>query len=72
MDGTRFMRRLDSPSETKRQQLISHVGDSQATIIRQVIIQATPEDIPRSWHMRTAEHSIPSVRPQTMNDRELT
>jgi hypothetical protein len=38
MDGTRFMRRLDSPSETKRQQLISHVGDSQATIIRQVII----------------------------------
>jgi hypothetical protein len=49
---TRFMLRLDKTSQAKLQQLISHFGVSKATVIRQLIIQATPEDFPTSWQIR--------------------
>jgi len=46
--GTRFMLRLDKTSHTKLQQLISHLRASKADIIRQLILQATPDDFPKS------------------------
>jgi hypothetical protein len=53
--GRRFMLRLDAPSQTTLQQLITPLGPSTAEIIRQLIRQATPEDFPTSWHLRVAE-----------------
>jgi hypothetical protein len=50
---TRFMLRLDKTSQTRLQQLITPFGTSNAHIIRQLIVQATPEDVPTSWHMRS-------------------
>jgi hypothetical protein len=70
--GKRFMLRLDAPSETRLQHLISHFGASKATIIRQLIMQATPEDFPSSRHMRAAERSLSLIRQQTRNRREIT
>jgi predicted DNA-binding protein len=51
----RFMLRLDDPSQTKLQQLITQFGVSKAEIIRHLIAQAEPEDFPKSWHLRAAE-----------------
>jgi hypothetical protein len=53
--GKRFMLRLDSPSETKLQQLIKQFGASKAEMIRQLIAQATPEDFPMSSQMKVDE-----------------
>jgi hypothetical protein len=50
------MLRLDEPSQTKLQQLITQFGVSKADIIRQLVAQAEPEDFPKSWQMRAAEH----------------
>jgi hypothetical protein len=50
--GTRFMLRLDEPSQTKLQQLVEQFGASKAKIIRQLIAQANDEDLPKSWQMR--------------------
>jgi predicted DNA-binding protein len=52
---TRFMLRLDEPSQTKLQQLIKPFGASKADIIRQLIAQAKPEDFPPSWQMKVHE-----------------
>jgi len=46
--GRRFMLRLDSPSETKLQQLITQFGASKAAIIRQLLVQAKPKDFQRA------------------------
>jgi len=54
--GTRFMLRLDGPSQTKLQQLIEQFGASKAEIIRQLIAQTNAEDFPKSWQMRATEH----------------
>jgi predicted transcriptional regulator len=56
--GTRFMLRLDAPSQTKLQQLVERFGVSKAEIIRQLIAQANDEDFPKSWQMRAAEHQV--------------
>jgi hypothetical protein len=73
MYGIRFMLRLDEAAQTKLQQLISHFGVSKATIIRRLIMQATPEDFPRNWHMRAAERSMhPISRRETKHNREVT
>jgi hypothetical protein len=69
--GTRFMLRLDETSQTKLQQLITKFGVSKAAIIRQLLVEAKPEDFPKSWHMRAAERFVPSVRQQTTNHREI-
>jgi hypothetical protein len=60
--GTRFMLRLDEPSQTKLQQLIKQFGASKAEVIRQLIAQATPENFPKSWHMRAAERRAHHAR----------
>jgi predicted DNA-binding protein len=56
--GTRFMLRLDEPSQTKLQELVKQFGASKAEIIRQLINHTEPEDFPPSWHMRAAEHRV--------------
>jgi hypothetical protein len=66
------MVRLESPSETKLQHLIKQFGASKAEIIRQLIMQATPEHFPKSWRMRVAELPVPPMRQQTRNKREIT
>jgi hypothetical protein len=70
--GTRFMLRLDETSQIKLQQLVSHFGASKATIIRQLFMQANPEDFSNSWRMRAAQRSMPLVRQQTRHHREIT
>jgi predicted transcriptional regulator len=56
--GTRFMLRLDDPSQAKLQQLVKQFGASKAEIIRQLIAQANDENFPKSWQMRAAEHRV--------------
>jgi hypothetical protein len=55
---TRGMLRLDQTSQTKLQQLISHLRASTADIIHHLMLQATPEDFPTSWHLNTAAHRL--------------
>jgi hypothetical protein len=62
MYGTRFMLRLDAASETKLQQFITQFGTSKTAIIRQLIMQATPEDFPTSWQMRARACGAPQSR----------
>jgi hypothetical protein len=59
---TRFMLRLDEPSQTKLEQLIRQLGVSKADIIRQLIAQAKPEDFPPSWQMRATERRAQQPR----------
>ena len=56
--GTRFLLRLDEPSQTKLQQLLKQFGASKSEIIRQLIAQANDEDFPKSWQMRAAKHRV--------------
>lgn len=71
--GRRFMLRLDKISQTTLQQLITQFGTSKTHIIRQLIMQAAPEDFPRSWQIRAAERSVsPIRRRETKNHREVT
>jgi predicted transcriptional regulator len=58
----RFMLRLDEPSQTKLQQLVTQFGASKAEIIRQLIAQAEPEHFPKSWHMKASERRAPQPR----------
>jgi predicted transcriptional regulator len=60
--GTRFMLRLDEPSREQLQHLVERFDVSKAEIIRQLIAQATPEDFPKSWHMRAAERRAQQAR----------
>ena len=67
---TRFMLRLDKTSQTKLEQLISHLRASKAQIICQLILQATLEDFPRSWQMNTeARHIRQAPRDAMGRDR---
>ena len=66
---TRFMLRLDEPSETKLQQLVDRFGVSRAAVIRQLVILATPEVFPRSWHTRAAERCGRRSRPSSTGSR---
>jgi predicted transcriptional regulator len=71
--ATRFMLRLDDPSQTKLQQLVEQFGVSKAEIIRQLIAQANDQDFPKSWHTRVAERSVPPMRRrETKTTREIT
>jgi hypothetical protein len=69
---TRFMLRLDEPSRINLQDLIDHFHLPKATIIRHLLIQATPQDFPKSWHMRAAERRVrPSGNQGTDTDGGL-
>ena len=67
----RFMLRLDAPSERTLQPLVTQCGVSKAQIIRRLNAHATPEDFPKSWRRKTAEHALPPMR-QQREPRELT
>jgi predicted DNA-binding protein len=56
--GTRFMLRLDEPSQTKLQHLVKQFGVPKAEIIRQLIAQANDEDFPKRWQVRAAEQRV--------------
>jgi hypothetical protein len=60
---TRFMLRLDAASETTLQRLAEHFDVPRAQIIRQLLVQATPNTFPASWRMRVAERHAEEVRP---------
>jgi hypothetical protein len=62
MYTTRFMLRLDEPSQAKLEPFINQFGASKAHIIRHLIAQATLEDFPKSWHMRAAERRVQQTR----------
>jgi hypothetical protein len=51
----RFMLRLDEPSQAKLEQLVTQFGVSKADVIRHLIAQAKPEDVPQRWQMRANE-----------------
>jgi hypothetical protein len=53
--GTRFMLRLDASAWGRLEELARHFDESQAAIIRQLIVQARLEDFPPSWHMAVEE-----------------
>jgi hypothetical protein len=59
--GTRFMLRLDDPTQEKLEDLSTHFDTSAAEIIRHLIAQAKPEDFPKSWHLRAAERHAPQL-----------
>jgi hypothetical protein len=59
--GTRFMLRLDAPSQTMLLQLVKRFGASKAEVIRQLIAQAEPEDFPPSWQMKAIERPPPDA-----------
>ena len=68
---TCFILQLDTLSETKLQQLITQFGASKAHIIRQLLVQAKPEDFPNSSHMRAAERRAqPAQRDYSGKDRK--
>jgi hypothetical protein len=71
--ATEVAQRLQSAQRQQHtsRQLISHFGASKADIIRQLIMQATPEDFPTSWHMTAVERSVPPMRQQTRNTPEI-
>jgi hypothetical protein len=56
--ATRFMLRLDEPSQTMLQRLVKQFGASKAEIIRQLIAQANDAAFPKRWQMRAAEHRV--------------
>jgi hypothetical protein len=60
---------LDEPSCEQLQHLVGHFAVSKAKVIRQLIIQATPEDFPKSWHIRAAERRAPQPRPSHTSNR---
>jgi hypothetical protein len=53
--GTRFMLQLDHASQAKLKLLLQQFGVSKAHIIRQLLVQAKPEDFPTSWQLKAAE-----------------
>jgi hypothetical protein len=65
--GKRFMLRLDVPSETKLQYLISQFGASKAAIIRPFLVQAKPKDFPKSWQMRAHACGAQQARQESIH-----
>jgi hypothetical protein len=58
----RFMLRLNHMSSLKLQELVDRFDVPKANIIRHLITQATPEDFPKSWHMKAAERRAQQPR----------
>jgi predicted transcriptional regulator len=50
------MLRLDAPTWARLEELASHFDASHAAIIRQLIIQATLDEFPPSWHVAVQEY----------------
>jgi hypothetical protein len=58
----RFMLRLDTTSSLKLQELVHRFDVPKAAIIRHLLAQAKPDDFPKDWHMKAANHQGPRVR----------
>jgi hypothetical protein len=54
----RFMLRLDDQAGERLEELASHFGEPHAEVVRRLIVQATLEDFPPSWHL-AAEERLP-------------
>jgi transcriptional regulator with XRE-family HTH domain len=52
--------RLDQTTATRLQHLVDQFDKPRAAIIRQLIVQAIPEDFPESWQIAVAERRHPS------------
>jgi hypothetical protein len=52
----RFQLRLDQATQRKLGALMQTFKRSAAEVIRQLIAQAAPEDVPQSWHLAVEEH----------------
>jgi predicted DNA-binding protein len=61
--GKRFMLRLDDPTWERLDALSTHFDTSGAEIVRQLIVQATPDTFPKGWHLRVAERHGEPHRP---------
>ena len=53
---------LDEPLQIKLKQLFKQFGASKAKITRWLIMQASDEDFPKSWHIRAAERRALQAR----------
>jgi hypothetical protein len=62
------MRRWDAASATTRRFLAEQFNVPRAEIIRQLLVQATPNTCPASWRMRVAEHHGEQARPVRRDD----
>jgi deoxyribonuclease-1 len=51
----RAMLRLDDPASERLDELATYFDAPHAEVIRQLIVQATLEDFPHSWHLAVAE-----------------
>ena len=60
----RLMLRLDDASACALDALVRHFDRSAAGIMRQLITQARPAQIPKSWHMAAAERPARRARQQ--------
>lgn len=64
--GRRIMLRLDAISGTTLQPLTTQYGTSKTHIIRQLRVQAKPEDFPTSWRTKVAERRAPKAPQASM------
>jgi predicted DNA-binding protein len=53
--GKRFMLRLDEQTWARLEELAKYFGQSDAEVIRQLIVQANLADFPQSWHLTVEE-----------------
>jgi hypothetical protein len=61
--GRRFMLRLDEPTRERLEGLSRHFKKPITAIIRQLVVQATPEAFPTSWHPEVNDRAPQQVRP---------
>ena len=54
--GRRFMLRLDDKTSSKLEELTQTFQRSAAEVIRQLIVQAKPEEFPPNWQLAVGEH----------------
>lgn len=53
--GKRFMLRLEDQTWARLEELANYLGQSNAEVIRQLIVQAKLEQFPRSWQLAVKE-----------------
>lgn len=60
--GKRFMLRLDDPTWQRLDGLARHFDRSIAEVIRQLVMQATPQQFPQSWQLAVKERQQQRAR----------
>jgi predicted HicB family RNase H-like nuclease len=59
----KFGLRLDDKTSRKLEALTEAWERSAAEVVRQLIVQAAPEDLPESWRMAVEERPLQNIRP---------